>query len=258
MAFAARTLVNGREFRQWDTENVKHCDQSVSQSQTHPSNSFIVPRARQDPFLAAYHATASPKQAKKFHVFHQRHFWKATNVQEDRAPAEYPVVATSHSQQDPGIMRKAVRQSINGASRQPNSKKTSRDLRVIHDLLNLVQTTPRNFGVDMDKPKDVAVCGTCSSIHLYRPVTLAYYKLITKIPREIARAIGTSTISDDNFSARCLLAQVSKKWSYKHRLIKDRDNNRDLRLSIFHQSFATDINPRNKTAASCISQQVEI
>ena len=155
-------------------------------------------------------------------------------------------------------MRKAVRKSINGTSRQTNSKKTSRDLRVIHDLLDLVQTTGRNFGVDMDKPKDVAVCGTCASIHLYRPVTLAYDKLITKTPREIARAISTSTISDDNFSARCLLAQVSKKWSYKHRLIKDRDNNRDLRLSIFHQSFATDINPRNKTAASCISQEVEI
>ncbi len=69
-AFAARTFVNGREFRQWDAENIKHCDQSVSQSQTHRSNCFIAPRARQDPFSAAYHATVTPKQAKKFHVLH--------------------------------------------------------------------------------------------------------------------------------------------------------------------------------------------
>ena len=70
MAFAARTLVNGREFREWDAENIKHRYQSVSQSQTHRSNGFIAPRACQDPFLAAYHATATPKQAKKFHVLH--------------------------------------------------------------------------------------------------------------------------------------------------------------------------------------------
>ena len=57
-------------------------------------------------------------------------------------------------------MRKAVRQSVNEASRQTNSKKTSRDLRVTHDLLDLVQTSRRNLGIDMDKPKDVAVCGT--------------------------------------------------------------------------------------------------
>jgi hypothetical protein len=69
-AFAARTFVNGREFREWDAENIKNRYESVSQSQTHRSNSFIAPRACQDPFLAAYHATASPKQAKKFHVLH--------------------------------------------------------------------------------------------------------------------------------------------------------------------------------------------
>ena len=67
---ATRTFVNRREFRQWDAEDIKRCDQSVSQSQTHRSNGFIAPRTHQDPFLAAYHATAPPKQAKKFHVFH--------------------------------------------------------------------------------------------------------------------------------------------------------------------------------------------
>jgi hypothetical protein len=110
--------------------------------------------------LAAHHATASPKQAKKLYVFHQGHFRKTTNVEERRAPTEQPMVATPQSQQDPDIMRKTVRQSINEVSRQTNSEKTSRDLRVIHDLLDFVQTSPRNLGIDVDKPKDVAVCGT--------------------------------------------------------------------------------------------------
>jgi hypothetical protein len=70
MTFAARTFVNGREFREWDAENIKRCDKSVSQSQTHTSNSFVAPRARQDPFAAVYHPTVAPEPAKKFHVLH--------------------------------------------------------------------------------------------------------------------------------------------------------------------------------------------
>ena len=70
MAFAARTLVNGREFRQWDAENIKHRDKSVSQSQTDTSNGFVAPGARHDPFATVYHATVAPELAKKFHVLH--------------------------------------------------------------------------------------------------------------------------------------------------------------------------------------------
>src|SRR6266480_962753 len=86
--FATYAPIKRRELRQRDTENVKHCDQSVSQSQAHTSNSFIAPRAHQDPFVAVGHAAAVLKPAKKFHVFHQRHFWKASNVHEGRTPTE--------------------------------------------------------------------------------------------------------------------------------------------------------------------------
>jgi len=145
------------------------------------------------------------------------------------------MVTTSHSQQDPGIMRKAVRKSINGASRQTNSKKTSRYLWVIHDLLDLVQTSPRNFGIDMDKPKNVAMCGTCPSIHLHGPIGFTPDELIAKAHTEISCVIGASAVGDNNFRFCRSVPQMLKKWSYKYRLIKDRDNNRDLRLSTFHQ-----------------------
>jgi hypothetical protein len=125
------------------------------------------------------------------------------------------MVATPHSQQDPGIMRKAVRQSINGASRQTNSKKTSRDLRVIHDLLDLVQTSPRNFGIDMDGPKDVAVRGTRANIHLYRSIALAYDNLIAKAGREISRAIGASAVGDNDLRFWRSVTQMLKKWAYE-------------------------------------------
>ncbi len=97
MAFAARAFVNGREFRQWDAENIKHRYQSVSQSQTQRSNSFVAPRADQDPLTTVYDPTGAPEPAKTFHVLHQRHFWKAAYVQKDRAPAEYSMIATPHS-----------------------------------------------------------------------------------------------------------------------------------------------------------------
>ncbi len=70
MAFAACTFVNGREFRDWDAENVKRCDQSVSQCQTYAPNSFIAARAHPDSFVAVPYVTVALKQAKKFHVLH--------------------------------------------------------------------------------------------------------------------------------------------------------------------------------------------
>jgi hypothetical protein len=134
------------------------------------------------------------------------------------------VIATPHSQQKPGVMRKTVSQSIDWVSRQTNSEKTARDLRIIHDVLNLVQTAPWNFGINVNKPKDVAVRGPCTSVHLSRPITLAYDKLITKTAREINCAIVASTVCDNNLCARCPLAQMRKKWPQQRRLIKDRDN----------------------------------
>src|SRR2546423_9697206 len=123
------------------------------------------------------------------------------------------MVTTSHSQQDPGIMRKAVRQSINGASRQTNSKKTSRDLRLIHDLLDLVQTSPRNFSIDMDKPKNVAMCGTCPSIHLHGPIGFTPDELIAKAHTEISCVIGASAVRSEE---RRVGKECRSRWSPYH------------------------------------------
>jgi hypothetical protein len=63
----------------------------------------------------------------------------------------------------------------------------------------------------MDKPKDVATRGACTNIHLYCPIPLAYDNLIAKAPRQIGRAVGASTICNNNFRCRRSLAQMLKK-----------------------------------------------
>jgi hypothetical protein len=107
---------------------------------------------------------------------------------------------------------------------QANSKKTACDFRIMHDALDFLQTTPRNFRIDMDKPKGVAVRGACSGIHLNRPTRLAYAKLIAKAGREISSAIGAPTVGDDNLRFWRSVTQMLKKWAYEGRLIKDRHN----------------------------------
>jgi hypothetical protein len=165
--------------------------------------------------LAAYHATALPQPAKKFHIFHKRHFRKTANFQESTAPTEYSMVATAHSQQDPGVMRKAIRQSVNSVSRQTNSKVTTRDLWITRDSLNLIQTFPWNFGINMQKPKDIAARGAAASVHLYCSITLAHHELIAKTPREISSAIRASTVRDNNLRLGRSVAQMLKKRTYE-------------------------------------------
>ena len=173
------------------------------------------------------------KLPKKFHVFHQWHFWKAANVQEDSASAEYPVVAAPYSQQDPGVMRKGICQSINVRSRQAYPEITASDIRIIQYARDFIQAPLRNFSIDMHEPKYVAMRGARTHIHLDRAAGRTCNELITKVCSELGRTIATSAISDDNFSARRSLAQVSKKWSYEQRLIKDRDNDRELHSNAF-------------------------
>jgi hypothetical protein len=179
------------------------------------SNGLIAARADQDPLVAVAHATAAVKLPKKFHVFHQWHFWKAANVQEDSASAEYPVVAASHSQQNSGVMRKTVCQPINGASRQANSKVTSDRLRIFHNMLNLIQTTPRNFSVTMHKPQHIATRGTRTHVHLHRPIGFAPNELIAKTRAEISCVIAASAVGHNNLRFWRSVAQMLKKWAYQ-------------------------------------------
>jgi hypothetical protein len=137
------------------------------------------------------------------------------------------MVSTTHSQENPGIMGETVGESINPVSRQPDSKKTAYDLRISHDTLDLIQTTPWDFGINMDEPEDVAVCGMCPGIHLYRPITAAHDKLITKGAGKISSAIIASAISDNNLCARCSLSQTRKTLPQQWRLVKDWNNDRE-------------------------------
>jgi hypothetical protein len=162
--------------------------------------------------VAVRHATVALKLAKEFHVFHQRHLRKTADIDVGGSPAEYPVIATPHSQQNPGIMRKTIRQSINVRSRQANSKESACSPGVIHDSLDLTQTFPRNFGIDMEKPENVTMRGASTNIHLYCPIAFAYDKLIAKAHRKISRAVGASTIRDNDLHSGRALAQMREEY----------------------------------------------
>jgi hypothetical protein len=230
---AAHALVNRCEDRGWDAENVKHCDKSVSQRQTHVSDCLVAARAYQDSLVAVCDATAAMELAKKFYVFHHGHVRKSTNVQEDSSPAEYAVIAASHSQQNAGVMGKAVRESINQPLRQANPEVTADDIRPIHYAPDLIQTSQWQFNIDMDEPKNLTARSACTGIHLYGPIGLASNKLIAKARGEVDRAIGTSAVRDNDLSFGRSLAQMQKKWPYQQRLIKDRNNDRELRSNAF-------------------------
>jgi hypothetical protein len=173
------------------------------------------------------------KLAKKFYVFHQRHLRKSANVPEDRSPAEYAVIAASHSNGNTSVMGKAVRESINQPLRQANPEVTADDIRLIHYAPDLIQTSQWQFSIDMDEPKHLTACSACTGIHLYGPIGLASNKLIAKGRGEINRAIGASAVCDNDLSSGRLLAQMQKKWPYQQRLIKDGNNDREPRSNAF-------------------------
>jgi hypothetical protein len=49
------------------------------------------------------------KPAKEFHVFHQWHGGKSTDVNKCGSPTEDSMIATSHSKQQACVMRETVR-----------------------------------------------------------------------------------------------------------------------------------------------------
>lgn len=232
---AAHASVNPCEDRQWHAENIKGCDNSVSQRQTCASKCFVATRAYADPLLTVLHTTTAVEPAKKFHVFHQRHLGKSANIEEGSSPAEYPVIAAAHSQQDACVMSEAVRESINQALRQANPEVTANDSRIIHDARNLIQTSLWDFSIDMHEPKQVAASGACAGVHLPGTTAIARDKLITKAESKPICAIGASAVCNNNLRFRRSLAQVLKEWSYQRRFVKNRDNDRQLRSNAFLQ-----------------------
>jgi hypothetical protein len=173
--------------------------------------------------------------ATKFDIFHQRHVGKSAYVKESSSPAEYPVIAAAHSQQNSCVMSKAVRESINHASRQANSEVTANDIRIIHDARDLIQTLQWQFRVDMDKPKNLPARGARANIHLPGTTGIARDKLITKPGSEPICAIGASAVCNNDLRFRRSLAKVLKKWSDQSCLVEYRNNDGELGSNTFFE-----------------------
>jgi hypothetical protein len=174
-------------------------------------------------------ATAAAKSPKKFHIFHERHVWKSPNVNKRCSSAEHSMIAASHPEQEPCVMRKAVRQSVYGRrGRQADPKETATDFWIAHYPPNLFQRFQRHFGVSMQKPQNIAACGIGSDIHLLGTAApAAPDNLIAEALRQLVGAVSARAIDDNNFRPTGSLAQIREKPAYQRRLIKDRNNNRD-------------------------------
>jgi hypothetical protein len=185
-----------------------------------------------------HHPTAPAKLPKKFHIFHKRNVWKSSSVNKGCSPAEHSMIAASHPKQEPRVMRKAVRQPVNGRrGRQTDPKETATDFWIVHYAANLIQTFQRHFGVCMQKPENIAACGVRSGIHLFRTAALAAPdNLVTEALRQPIGAVGARAIDDDNFRPKSSLAQIREKRAYPRRFVKDGNNNRDL-----HRRFLSEL-----------------
>jgi hypothetical protein len=175
-------------------------------------------------------AAAAAKSPKKFHIFHERHVWKSPCVNKRCSPAEHSMIAASHPEQKPRVMRKSIRQSVYGRRRrQADPKETAADFWIAHYPPNLIQRFQRHIGVCMQKPQNVAVCGVGSYVHLFRTATIAASdNLIAEAFRLLVGTVSARAVDDDNFHPTGSLAQIREKRAYQRRLIKDRNNNGDL------------------------------
>jgi hypothetical protein len=208
-----RAAVNAGKRGRRDAEKIKCRDQPIGKCQACASNRLIPAWAHSNSLVAMNNVTVTAKSAKKFHIFHERHFRKPANIDIHSSPAEDSMIAASHSEQDARIMRESVRQPINQASGQANPKITAADSRILHCPVNLFQTSPRYFGVRVHKPKNVTASRGRAGIHLCCPTALTADKAIAKPGREPVRAVCASTIGYYDFSAARSLAQMRQKWA---------------------------------------------
>jgi len=155
-------------------------------------------------------ATAAAKSSKKFHIFHERHIWKSPSINKRCSPAEHSMIAASHLEQKPRVMRKAVRQSVYGwPGRHANPKETATDFWIAHYAVNLIQRFQRHFGVCMQKPENIADCDIGSDVHLFGTAALvALDQLIAEALRQPVGAVSARAIDDNNFRPTGSLAQI--------------------------------------------------
>ena len=139
------------------------------------------------------------------------------------------MIAASHPENEPCVMRKADRQSVHGScSWQSDPEETATDFWITHYARNLIQGFQRHFGVCVQKPEDIAACRIGSNIHL--PGTAARAALdnvIAKALHQPVGAVSARAIDDNNFRPTGSLPQIRQKGSYQRRLIEDRNNNGD-------------------------------
>jgi hypothetical protein len=81
----------------------------------------------------------------------------------------------------------------------------------------------------VQEPQNIADRGVGTRIHLFGTTAFAAPdNLVAEVLRQPVCAISARAIDDNNFRPTRSLAQIQEKWAYQWRLIKDRNNNRDL------------------------------
>jgi len=109
----------------------------------------------------------------------------------------------------------------------------------VHNARDLIQTVQWQFGIGVDKPKDLPVGRIRPTIHLPSTAALGLHKSITKVGSKLSCAVGASTIGDDNFGSRRSLAQMLKERAYQRCLIKNWNDDRELHSHRFFKSLST-------------------
>lgn len=149
------------------------------------------------------------------------------------------MITTSHSEQKPRVMRKTVRQSVNGGLRwQPDPEETATNVWIAHYATNLIQGFQRHFGIHVQKPENIAIGGISSEIHLpgTAPVAASNYPVAEALC-QLVSAICAAAIDHNHFRPAGSLSQVRKEWPYQHRLIKGGNDNGDAHFR-FNLAFS--------------------
>jgi hypothetical protein len=161
-------------------------------------------------------AAAMAKSSKEFHIFHKRHIRKSPSLHKRTPPAEHSMIAASHSEQKSRVMRKTVCQPVyRRRGRQPDPEETATDFWIAHYATNLIQRFQRHFGVGVQKPENIAVCGIDSEIHLPGAAALAASNnLIAESVRQSTGTVSARAIDDNNFRPAGSVSKIRKKRAY--------------------------------------------
>jgi len=175
-------------------------------------------------------ATAAAESPKKFHIFHERYVWESTSLNKRRSPAKNSMIAASHPEQKPRVMRKAVGQAIDSRrGRQADPEETATNFWIAHYTPNFIQRLQRNFGVCMHKPENIAVCGLGSDVHLFRTATFAGLdNLFAEAFCQPIGAVSARAVDDDYLRPSGSFTQIREKGTYQLRLVENGNDNRDL------------------------------